>query len=152
IVENAERFGLSQLHQLRGRVGRGADQSYCILIADYAWFDQHRKGMVAVDVQRDKKSAKIRLETLVETTDGFKIAEVDLKLRGPGEFFGTRQSGMPEFKIADLVADHDLLQLARREAFTLVKKDPQLRSQENSAVRVHFEAGYKEILSLGQVG
>ena len=152
IIENAERFGLSQLHQLRGRVGRGADQSYCILIADYAWFDHHRTGLDEFEVQSAKKSAKIRLETMVETTDGFKIAEVDLKLRGPGEFFGTRQSGIPEFKLANLVVDHDLLTLARREAFELVKQDPQLRRAENAGIRAHFELRYMEILALGQVG
>ncbi|HEY4613317.1 MAG TPA: ATP-dependent DNA helicase RecG [Bacteroidota bacterium] len=152
IIENAERFGLSQLHQLRGRVGRGADQSYCILIADYGWFDQHRKGMEDFDVQREKTSAKTRLDTMVETTDGFKIAEVDLKLRGPGEFFGTKQSGLPEFKIANLVDDHELLTLARKEAFALVARDPHLRRAEHAAIRRHFEARYKGILALGEVG
>jgi ATP-dependent DNA helicase RecG len=152
IVENAERFGLSQLHQLRGRVGRGSDQSYCILIADYGWFDHHRKGLDEFEVQSEKKNARVRLETMVETTDGFKIAEVDLKLRGPGEFFGTRQSGIPAFKLADLIEDHDLLVLARREAFDLVKADPQLRRTENAGIRAYFESRYKEILALGQVG
>ncbi len=152
IVENAERFGLSQLHQLRGRVGRGADQSYCILIADYAWFDHHRKGLDEAGVQSEKQNAKIRLETMVETTDGFKIAEVDLKLRGPGEFFGTRQSGLPQFKIANLVEDHELLSLARREAFALVAQDPQLRHPDHQPVRRHFEARYKDIQGLGEVG
>ena len=151
IIENAERFGLSQLHQLRGRVGRGADQSYCILIADYAWFD-HRKGLGEMDIQREKKGAKVRLETMVETTDGFKIAEVDLKLRGPGDFFGTKQSGMPEFKIANIVDDRDLLMLARKEAFALVVSDPHLRRTENAALRRHFELRYKDILALGEVG
>jgi ATP-dependent DNA helicase RecG len=151
IIENAERFGLSQLHQLRGRVGRGADQSYCILIADYGWFD-HRKGVAAMDIQHEKKSAKVRLETMVETTDGFKIAEVDLKLRGPGDFFGTKQSGMPEFKIANIVEDSELLLLARKEAFALVVSDPHLRRTENATIRRHFELRYKKIQSLGEVG
>ena len=151
IIENAERFGLSQLHQLRGRVGRGADQSYCILIADYAWFD-HRKGLGEMDIQLEKKGAKVRLETMVGTTDGFKIAEVDLKLRGPGDFFGTKQSGMPEFKIANIVDDRDLLMLARKEAFALVISDPHLRRTENTALRSHFELRYKNILALGEVG
>ncbi|MCI0708339.1 MAG: ATP-dependent DNA helicase RecG [Ignavibacteriae bacterium] len=151
IIENAERFGLSQLHQLRGRVGRGADQSYCILIADYGWFD-HSKGLAEMDVQREKKSAKVRLETMVETTDGFKIAEVDLQLRGPGDFFGTKQSGMPEFRIANIVEDRDLMMLARKEAFDLVVSDPHLRRTENAAIRRHFELRYKEIQSLGEVG
>ena len=100
---------LSQLHQLRGRVGRGADQSYCILIANYNWFDAHVKGMETLELRDEKEHARTRLETMVQTTDGFKIAEVDLKLRGPGEFFGTRQSGLPALRIANLVDDADLL-------------------------------------------
>src|SRR6056300_1672447 len=100
IIESAERFGLSQLHQLRGRVGRGADQSYCILISG------------------DKLSsdAKTRLETMVRTTDGFQIAEVDLKLRGPGNLMGTQQSGILQFKIADIIKDQSLLKAARESA------------------------------------
>jgi ATP-dependent DNA helicase RecG len=149
IVENAERFGLSQLHQLRGRVGRGADQSYCILVADYNWFDGHSKSKDSVEIREEKQQAKVRLDTMVETTDGFKIAEVDLNLRGAGEYFGTRQSGIPEFKIANPVFDHELLQLARKEAFDLVETDPQLRRPENAPTRKHFESTFKEILKLG---
>ncbi|HLF19947.1 MAG TPA: ATP-dependent DNA helicase RecG, partial [Bacteroidota bacterium] len=152
IIENAERFGLSQLHQLRGRVGRGADQSYCVLIADYGWFDAHSKGKDLFALQEEKETARVRLETMVETSDGFKIAEVDLKLRGPGEFFGTRQSGLPGFRLASLVDDAELLQLARKEAFALVEKDPQLRSPSNASVRKHFETNYKEIFDMGKVG
>ena len=152
MIENAERFGLSQLHQLRGRVGRGADQSYCILTADYGWFDHHRKGLDEYEVESEKQNARVRLETMVDTADGFKISEVDLKLRGPGEFFGTRQSGIPAFKLANLIEDHDLLVLARQEAFELVKSDPQLRQAENAGIRAHFESRFKEILALGQVG
>ncbi|MEX1276184.1 MAG: ATP-dependent DNA helicase RecG [Bacteroidota bacterium] len=152
IIENAERFGLSQLHQLRGRVGRGADQSYCILIADYGWFDAHRKGKGVRELQQERHDASLRLETMVETTDGFRIAEVDLELRGPGEFFGTRQSGLPQFKIADLVTDKDLMAQARSEAFALVAKDPDLRDQAHAPIRNHFEKEYKEALRLGDVG
>jgi ATP-dependent DNA helicase RecG len=100
LVEHAERFGLSQLHQLRGRVGRGAHQSYCILLYQYPLTDQGRE----------------RLKALTETTDGFEIAEKDLELRGPGDFFGTRQSGMPTLRVGDLVRDHQLMEDARREA------------------------------------
>ncbi|MBD3374412.1 ATP-dependent DNA helicase RecG [candidate division KSB1 bacterium] len=128
IIEHAERFGLTQLHQLRGRVGRGDKQSYCILIGYGELTDEARK----------------RLDTMVETTDGFKIAEVDLKLRGPGEFFGTRQSGLPDLKIADLVRDADLMNTARRSAFALVKEDPHLRKPEHSCVRTRFLKNYKE--------
>jgi ATP-dependent DNA helicase RecG len=152
IIENAERFGLAQLHQLRGRVGRGAEQSYCVLIADYGWFDTHGRGKDLFQIQQEKENARVRLDTMVETTDGFKIAEVDLKLRGPGEFFGTRQSGIPGFRIANLVDDHELLSLARKEAFALVQQDPQLRLLSNGPIRKHFETNYKEIFDLGKVG
>jgi len=110
IVEHAERFGLAQLHQLRGRVGRGADQSYCILIT-------YQEG------RREGSDAFERLQSMCRTQDGFEIAEKDLELRGPGEFFGTRQAGMPEFKVADLAADEDLLRAARREAIRLVEAE-----------------------------
>ena len=150
IVENAERFGLAQLHQLRGRVGRGADQSYCILIANYDWFDEHVKKADSAEIQAEKQRAKVRLDTMVETTDGFKIAEVDLSLRGAGEYFGTKQSGMPEFKIADLRLDRELLLLARKDAFELVERDPQLRLPENRPVRNHFNTAFTEILELGK--
>ena len=152
IIENAERFGLSQLHQLRGRVGRGADQSYCILIANYTWFDEHRKGLEVGELKREKLNARVRLETMVETTDGFKIAEVDLRLRGPGEFFGIRQSGVPEFRIANLIEDGELILLARKEAFDLVDQDPQLRSVAHQALRKHFEERYKDAFALGSIG
>ena len=152
IIENAERFGLSQLHQLRGRVGRGADQSYCILIANYTWFDEHRKGLEVGELKREKLNARVRLETMVETTDGFKIAEVDLRLRGPGEFFGIRQSGVPEFRIANLIEDGELILLARKEAFDLVDQDPQLRSIAHQALRKHFEERYKDAFALGSIG
>jgi ATP-dependent DNA helicase RecG len=152
IIENAERFGLSQLHQLRGRVGRGADQSYCILIADYAWFESRRRGLDAGELKREKQHARTRLETMADTTDGFRIAEVDLSLRGPGEFFGIRQSGFPEFKIANLIEDGELVTLARREAFDLVDQDPQLRAASHASLRYHFEQHFKDILPLGRVG
>ena len=152
IIENAERFGLSQLHQLRGRVGRGADQSFCILIANYQWFDTHAKGMEAAELRDEKEHAHTRLETMVQTTDGFKIAEVDLKLRGPGEFFGTRQSGLPELRIAHLLDDADLLIHARKEAFDLIKNDPHLRQNSNECVRKHFEEQFKDVLELGKIG
>jgi len=112
VVEHAERFGLSQLHQLRGRVGRGAEQSYCVLLAS--------------DKQTDV--ARERLGIMEETNDGFKIAEKDLEIRGPGELMGTRQAGLPEFRIANLVRDLDILQAARREAeiyFNQAKSSPE---------------------------
>lgn len=118
VIENAERFGLSQLHQLRGRVGRGADQSYCILMTDY----------------KLTADAKKRIQTMVRSTNGFEIAEVDLELRGPGDLLGTRQSGMLDLLIADLGKDQQLLQLAREEALKLLEQDPQLKKPENEVV------------------
>lgn len=116
VIENAERFGLSQLHQLRGRVGRGADQSYCILVTSYKLTDETRK----------------RLETMVRTNDGFEIAEVDLKLRGPGDLEGTQQSGMAfSLKIANLAKDGQLLQYVRDVAQQVVDRDPEGASPEN---------------------
>ena len=118
VVESAERFGLSQLHQLRGRVGRGADQSYCILLTDSAL----------------SSAAKTRLKTMVETSDGFKIAEVDLKLRGPGNLMGTQQSGVLHLKIADLVKDTSILVTARNAAITVLQDDANLSKPKNSVL------------------
>ncbi|MBM4170210.1 MAG: ATP-dependent DNA helicase RecG [Ignavibacteria bacterium] len=151
IIEDAERFGLSQLHQLRGRVGRGADQSYCILMADYGYF-QRKKGVSADEAREEQDKARRRLETMVETTDGFKIAEVDLQLRGPGELFGTRQSGLPELRVANLQTDQDVLRDARAAAFHLVADDPELRSKENAMIRTHFTQHHKDQIALSSVG
>ncbi|MCU0425972.1 MAG: transposase, partial [Candidatus Kapabacteria bacterium] len=135
LIENAERFGLAQLHQLRGRVGRGAEQSYCLLATkDHFKFHIGKKETAA----EERKSSIIRLKTMQDTSDGFKIAEVDLKLRGPGDFLGTRQSGIPEFTFADLITDGDVISVARREAFALVADDPHLRKTENATIRTEF--------------
>jgi ATP-dependent DNA helicase RecG len=152
IIENAERFGLAQLHQLRGRVGRSADQSYCILIANYGWFDAHAKRTDISEIRDEKEYAQRRLETMVQTADGFKIAEVDLQLRGPGEFFGTQQSGVLGLQIADLIDDSELVAQARKEAFDLIKNDPHLRQKENECMRKHFEEEFREILEFGKIG
>jgi len=119
IIESAERFGLSQLHQLRGRVGRGSDESYCILMT------------------KDKltEDSKIRIETMVNTNDGFKLAEVDLKLRGPGDLLGTKQSGVLKFKLADIIYDIDILKKAREAAFEILKDDPKIKKSENFPIR-----------------
>ncbi|MCL4118065.1 UNVERIFIED_CONTAM: hypothetical protein GTU68_018016 [Idotea baltica] len=118
IIESAERFGLSQLHQLRGRVGRGAEQSYCVL-------------MTSFKLSHDSKT---RLETMVRTSDGFEIAEVDLRLRGPGDIMGTQQSGVLNLKIADIIKDNDILQLARHHAKNILHNDPSLGLPENKRI------------------
>ena len=122
IIESAERFGLSQLHQLRGRVGRGAEQSYCILMTSH----------------KLSSDSKTRMETMVQTNDGFEIAEVDLKLRGPGDLMGTQQSGVLNLQIADLVRDRDTLALARNYALKLLKEDAGMQKPEHSALRAVF--------------
>jgi ATP-dependent DNA helicase RecG len=122
IIESAERFGLSQLHQLRGRVGRGAEQSYCILMTSF----------------KLSADSKIRLETMCTTNDGFEIAEVDLKLRGPGDLMGKQQSGVLNLQIADLVKDKDILLLARQKALELLKLDPSMELIEHQSLRGAF--------------
>jgi ATP-dependent DNA helicase RecG len=124
IIESAERFGLSQLHQLRGRVGRGAEQSYCILMTDY----------------KLSKESKIRLETMVRTNNGFEIADIDLKLRGPGDLMGTQQSGVLDLLIADLSKDGRILQESRAAAQEIVDKDPELALPENSNIARHIHS------------
>ncbi len=122
IIESAERFGLSQLHQLRGRVGRGADQSYCVLMTSH----------------KLSENAKTRIETMVKTSDGFEIAEVDLKLRGPGDLMGTQQSGVLNLRIADIVKDHEILKFARSTASEILKKDPSLTLPKNSSIKMTY--------------
>lgn len=122
VIESAERFGLSQLHQLRGRVGRGAEQSYCILMTGH----------------KLSNDTKTRLETMVHTNDGFEIAEVDLKLRGPGDLMGTQQSGVLNLQIADLVQDREILQVARNIAMKILKEDPTMERPEHASMRHTF--------------
>ena len=119
VVEHAERFGLAQLHQLRGRVGRGAAKSYCILMTG----------------ARVSEQAEERLNAMVRTQDGFELAELDLSMRGPGEFFGTRQAGLPEFRVVDLLRDRQMIELAKTEAEKFVE-DPRKKATEAEAKRV----------------
>jgi ATP-dependent DNA helicase RecG len=127
VVEQAERFGLAQLHQLSGRVGRGAAQSYCILVTE-----------------KLNEAAKERIRTLVESTDGFYISEMDLKLRGPGEFFGTKQSGLPSLRVANILRDSDILEIARREAVDFVAKPPSEDDLRRAVayIRDHWQRRY----------
>jgi ATP-dependent DNA helicase RecG len=133
IIEGAERFGLAQLHQLRGRIGRGGGRSTCLLIA----------GSRAGD-------AGDRLAVMAETSDGFKVAEEDLRIRGPGELFGTRQAGLPRLRYADLVRDAELLRVARAEAFALLERDPQLAWPEHAATRAVLDARWAEARLFGE--
>jgi ATP-dependent DNA helicase RecG len=128
IIESAERFGLSQLHQLRGRVGRGAEQSYCVLITGHKLSNE----------------GKTRMETMTRTNDGFEISEVDLKLRGPGDLIGTQQSGILNLRIADLVKDRDILQQARYHAIKILKDDPELSKIEHEKLKKSFLALAKD--------
>lgn len=128
VIENAERFGLSQLHQLRGRIGRGSYKSTCIFISDY------KKGVTAQ-----------RLNVIKQSNDGFKIADEDLRLRGPGDFLGSRQHGLPKLKIADIYADNDILKLAGMAAASLLEQDPKLKGDENKNLRAEIIKMYKKL-------
>jgi ATP-dependent DNA helicase RecG len=136
MVEHAERFGLSQLHQLRGRIGRGSHPSVCLLLAP---------GRLGTEAWR-------RLKVMEETTDGFRIAEEDLAIRGPGEFLGVRQWGLPDFRVANLIRDVRLLQQARQEAFALIDHDPQLSKEEHRPLREIIQAKWQAKLELAAVG
>jgi ATP-dependent DNA helicase RecG len=129
LVENAERFGLAQLHQLRGRIGRGAHKSYCILLA------------------ADDEEAIAKLQILEQTSDGFEIAETDLRLRGPGDLLGTAQSGLPPLRLGDLFRDADLMKLARNHAFLIFERDPELELPENAGCRKLLAQNRRAILS-----
>jgi ATP-dependent DNA helicase RecG len=137
IVEHAERFGLSQLHQLRGRVGRGAARSQCLLVAHLG---------------RAGDEARDRLHVVERTQDGFEIARADLRIRGPGELVGTRQSGQRLFQVADLYRDEAILDEARAEAFGVAERDPELTRPEHAAAAEALAGRWAERLSLARVG
>lgn len=131
VIEHAERFGLSQLHQLRGRIGRGGQQGYCLLTANLR-----------------TEEAKKRLGVFTKTNDGFRIAEEDLRIRGPGEFFGTNQHGLPELKLADLIDDYELLLEARRDVENILKSDPQLEAKNHQVLKHELKYRLKNKLDL----
>ncbi len=135
MIEHAERFGLAQLHQLRGRIGRGAAKSTCLLLGE-----------------PQTEEAQRRIQVMCETTDGFRIAEEDLRLRGPGEFFGTRQHGVPELVLGNVVEDYDLLRLARNEAFAWITEDPALARPESKPIRRALVKRFKDTIRLIEVG
>jgi len=135
LIENAERFGLTQLHQLRGRIGRGSEKGYCILV---------QRNITA--------NSRKRLAIMERTSDGFEISDEDLKLRGPGEFYGTRQHGYPKWKIADLVNDGQIIRDARKAAFKIVKVDPHLTDPANKKIRLRFMKDYQQMLEMVNIG
>ncbi|NVK83402.1 MAG: ATP-dependent DNA helicase RecG, partial [Cytophagia bacterium] len=135
VIENAERFGLAQLHQLRGRVGRGADQSYCILMTDY----------------KLSKEARIRIDTMVKTNNGFEIADVDLRLRGPGDITGTQQSGVLDLLIGDISKDTKILQAARNAASDILEADPELSLDQNRNILRHIKSLKKTTVNWGRI-
>lgn len=135
VIESAERFGLSQLHQLRGRVGRGADQSYCVLMTGY----------------KLNAEARLRMNTMVRTNNGFEIAETDLELRGPGDLMGTQQSGLLDLMIADLSKDGKILQQAREEANAILERDPELTKTENQPIKSHLTALRKSTVNWAKI-
>jgi len=137
VVEHAERFGLAQLHQLRGRVGRGAAKSYCILVTG----------------ERISDLGEERLNAMVETQDGFELADLDLRQRGPGEFFGTRQAGLPDFRVANLIRDRQLLELAKKEAASFVLgPEPAVTEAERAAVRSQLKQSWQRKYGLVEAG
>ena len=137
VVEHAERFGLSQLHQLRGRIGRGAAKSFCVLMTG---------GKISEEGER-------RLDAMVRTNDGFEIAELDLELRGPGEFFGTRQAGMPDFRVANLIRDRELLEAAKREAAAVVAgPSAEITQKEIDQAIRQMRARWHSTYGLAEVG
>jgi ATP-dependent DNA helicase RecG len=137
VVEHAERFGLAQLHQLRGRVGRGAAKSYCVLMTG----------------PRVSEPAEQRLDAMVRTQDGFELAELDLQMRGPGEFFGTRQAGLPEFRVANLVRDRQVLELAKLEAAQFANQpDPAITEAERARVWARLKEAWQRRYGLVEAG
>ena len=134
-IENAERFGLAQLHQLRGRIGRGK-----------------HAGFVCVYSPSDSPDARQRLEAFASTTDGFELAEIDFRLRGPGDLFSTRQHGLPKLRVADLLNDQEILEQAREDARQLLSEDPELKAEELSELRRRVMMRYGKSLQFGDVG
>ncbi len=152
VIENAERFGLSQLHQLRGRVGRGNAQSYCILVTKDHFRYSLGRGMSQNEARQERKATIRRMQAMVETNDGFRISEIDLELRGPGDLVGTRQSGLPEFRHANLVTDGPIIAEARTAAFELIKHDPDLTNAEHAMMRDVFHAATQRAMRYAEVG
>ncbi|MBT8390239.1 MAG: ATP-dependent DNA helicase RecG [Ignavibacteria bacterium] len=155
LLNDAHRFGLSQLHQLRGRVGRGSKQAYCILVTKNKIAKFNSNEYISLDylssAQIEKYKSAIRLQTMVNTNNGFEIAETDLKLRGPGDIFGTKQSGFPELKHVDLVKDTELIIKAKKIAFEIIKQDPSLELDSNKMIRKNLTTSYSDNIKFSTV-
>ena len=157
LINDAHRFGLSQLHQLRGRIGRGNKQAYCILVTKKDFVSEGKLPLNELDVnymsqsQIEKYKTSIRLQSMVKYKDGFKIADTDLKLRGPGDIFSTKQSGFPDLKYADLVNDINLLMEAKSSAFNLIENDPHINSEQNKIIRQNLIRNYSHNLSYARI-
>jgi ATP-dependent DNA helicase RecG len=155
LINDAHRFGLSQLHQLRGRVGRSDKQAYCILVTKDEIVQYNIQLQLELDYLSssmiEKYKSAIRLQTMVKTTNGFEIAETDLKLRGPGDIFSTKQSGFPDLKYADIIHDIELISLTKNIAFDLINKDPSLDSPENSVIRKNLINHYSNNLQYAKI-
>lgn len=155
LINDAHRFGLSQLHQLRGRVGRSSKQAYCVLITKDEIAFKQNTSQLELDylspTQLEKYKSSVRLQSMVKYLDGFKIAEIDLKLRGPGDIFGTRQSGFPELKYTNIVEDHELILEAKKSSFKLIEDDPKLEKKFSSLIRRNLTTYYAENLSYARI-
>lgn len=155
LINDAHRFGLSQLHQLRGRVGRGKKQAYCILVTKDEYASANNKLNLETDylspVQLDKYKSVVRLQTMVKYLDGFKVAEVDLKLRGPGDVFGTKQSGFPELKHVDIIHDTEIIMSAKKAAFSIIENDPHLEHPSNQIIKNNLLQHYRNNLRYASI-
>lgn len=155
LINDAQRFGLSQLHQLRGRVGRSNKQAYCILVTKDSLVSKTNQRELDLEylppAQIEKYKSSVRLQTMVKYTDGFKIAEMDLKLRGPGDIFGTIQSGFPELKYADIINDTQIIFTAKQKAFSIVEKDPKFTLPENQIIKKNLLTHYSESLKYATI-
>ena len=155
LINDAHRFGLSQLHQLRGRVGRSNKQAYCVLITKDEIAAKQNANELELDylssVQLEKYKSSVRMQSMVKYLDGFKIAEIDLKLRGPGDIFGIKQSGFPDLKFTNIAEDQELILEAKQSAFKLIEIDPKLEKKISAIIRRNLIKHYSENLSYAKI-
>jgi ATP-dependent DNA helicase RecG len=155
LINDAHRFGLSQLHQLRGRVGRSNKQAFCILVTRDGLAAKQKTGELELNylstTQLEKYKASIRLQTMINHTNGFKVADVDMKLRGPGDIFGIKQSGFPDLKFVDLIEDQELIIKTKNISFELINMDPMLKLPENKIIKDDLLAHYSDNLKYAEI-